>query len=97
MQELNPIQFKILNSLYFEESFQTLIDEVGGMSAVIADELKQLIDRRLVQVLESTNSGFRKSIMYDTDDMHAYYYQATSAGMDLHNRIKVENRKQQGA
>ena len=82
MTELNTIQKAIINSLTFTEPFDTLIEEVDATEPVIADELKTLIDKRMVQVMEDYEGQTRVSFYYDSDNMRSFRYQATSRGMD---------------
>ena len=87
MAELNDVQFRILDALYFVESFDNILEDAGGPEAVIADELKMLIDQGLVQVMEFDEKikDFVKSIFYDTDNMRAFHYLATRKGLLKHN------------
>ena len=86
MSTLNEIQFQIINSLVFAEPFDTLAEEVDATEPVIAAELKTLIDKRFVQVLEDVEGSLRKSFYYDSDNMRAFQYQATSRGLDGLNK-----------
>ncbi|MCB9233800.1 MAG: hypothetical protein H6581_19240 [Bacteroidia bacterium] len=85
--ELNDLQFKILDSLYFVEPFDNILAEAGERESYVADELKTLIDKGMVQVMEfdAKAGDFVKSIFYDTDDMRAYHYLATTKGLMKHN------------
>lgn len=83
MNVLNEIQQQIVNALTFTEPFETLVEEIRQPEAVIADELKTLIDRRHVQVMDDSSGAFQKIFYYDTDNMRAFHYQATSRGLDL--------------
>ena len=78
----NAIQIQILNSLTFVEPFETLIEEVKASEPVIVAELKDLIDQRMVQVMADEDGSYRKSFYYDSDNMRAFHYQATSKGLD---------------
>lgn len=82
MNTLNDIQMQIINSLVFAEPFETLTEEVQATEPVIAAELKALIDKRYVQVLEDRSGALHKSFYYDSDNMRAFHYQATSRGLD---------------
>ena len=87
MSDMNEIQWQILDSVYFVESFEHILEEVEGQKAVVADELKILIDRGWIQVMEFNEKGgdYQKTIFYDSDDMHAYQYLATKQGLMKHN------------
>jgi hypothetical protein len=84
MIELNPIQRQILRSLTFPEPFDTLVEEVKASQPVIGAELKALIAKGLVQVVEPDAKGrFKSSIYYDSDNMRAFQYQISSKGMKI--------------
>ena len=83
MSMANKIQLEILNALTFTEPFETLVEEVKASEPVIAAELKDLIDQRMVQVYEDQEDGtVQKSFYYDSDNMRLFKYGATSKGLD---------------
>ncbi len=82
MIKLNSIQKAIVNSLTFPEPFDTLVEEVEAPESVIADELKALIDKRLVQVMEESDGKIQNSFYYDSDNMRSFMYQATARGLE---------------
>ena len=82
MTKLNTIQKAIINSLTFTEPFDTLVEEVSASEPVIAAELKDLIDQRMVQVMEDVDGKWKKSFYYDSDNMRSFSYQATAKGLE---------------
>ena len=87
MEEMNEIQFQILDSLYFVEPFDNILAEVKGTEPIVASELKSLIRLGWVQVMDfDTQLGdFKKTMFYDSDNMRAFSYLATKEGMLRHN------------
>ncbi len=87
MSELNDIQWQILDSVYFVESFEHILEEVDAKAAIVADELKTMIARGWIQVMDfdGERGDFVKTIFYDSDNMHAYRYLATRQGLMKHN------------
>lgn len=85
--ELNDTQFAILDALYFVEPFQHIVEEVGEPRAVVGAELKTLIDRRLVQVMEFDphRQDYVKTPFLDGDKLDEYHYLATKEGLLAHN------------
>ena len=85
MNEITDIQFRILDSLYFVEPFEKIVEESGQSTYVVADELKTLISRGWVQVMEfdKESGDFVKTIFYDSDNMHDFHFLATKEGMLL--------------
>jgi acetylglutamate kinase len=82
--QVTPLQMKILSSLVFVESFDHILEEVGESEPIVTAEIRTLIDRRFIQVMEPTSAGFRKTVFYDADDMRAFYYTATSKALGLY-------------
>ncbi|RMG26483.1 MAG: hypothetical protein D6730_09050 [Bacteroidetes bacterium] len=87
MEELNDIQFQILDALYFVEPFSALLQEVDAPEAVIKDELRILIDRDWVQVMEfvEEKGDYLRTAIYDADNMQQYAFLATKKGLLVHN------------
>jgi hypothetical protein len=84
MRELNAIQQNILRSLTFPEPFETLLEEVAATPPVIGAELKSLIAKGWVQVMHAGADGrFKPSFYYDSDNMRAFHYQASSKGLEM--------------
>lgn len=86
--EMNDIQFRILDSIYFVEPFEKILEEVGEKENIVAAELKDLIRKGWVHVMEfQTDKGdFVKTFYYDTDNMRAFSYLASKEGLVHHNR-----------
>lgn len=87
MDELSDIQFRILDSLYFVESFDNILSEVGGNRYIVADELKSMLDRGWVQAMrfDEAKNDYVRTYMYDSDRMQDYWYLATREGLLRHH------------
>lgn len=85
--ELDDIEYEILNSLYFVEPFEKLLEEVNQPPSVIGDVLKTLIHKKMVVAMkwDETVQDYKRSFIYDSDNMHAYSYLATKEGLMAHN------------
>lgn len=85
--ELSDIDFDILNSIYFVEPFEKILEEVNAPAKIVADCLKQLIAKKMVVAMrfDEEKQDYVKSFIYDADDMHAYSYLATKEGLLAHN------------
>ena len=85
--ELNDIEYDILNALYFVEPFEHILAECNAKPSVVADVLKQLIHRKFVVAMQwdDEKKEFIRSFMYDSDDMNRYHYLATKNGLLAHN------------
>ncbi|MEZ4773413.1 MAG: hypothetical protein R3D00_09530 [Bacteroidia bacterium] len=85
--ELNDVQFQILDSVYFVESFQNILEESGEQVPVVVDELRTMIDRGWLQVMEfdEAKGDFTRTSIFDTDHLENYHFLATKAGLLKHN------------
>lgn len=87
--ELSDIESRILDSLFFVETFQNIVKECGEKPAVVGDVLEQLIHKKFVAPMkwDDEKSDYVRSFIYDRDDLSAYAYLATKEGlMILHGR-----------
>jgi hypothetical protein len=85
--ELNSDQFAILDTLYFVEPFDRIVEESGLPESVVKDELRTLIAQRLVQVMQfdEGSKDYVRTNMYDADNMRACHYLATKEGLLKHS------------
>ncbi|MCS7077461.1 MAG: hypothetical protein NZ455_12165 [Bacteroidia bacterium] len=85
--ELSPLQYEILDKIYFVEPFHRIVEEVNSPPNIIADELKNLIVKRWVQVLryDEQIKDYVKTEIYDTDNLQAYFFLITKEGLLKHN------------
>ena len=86
-EELNDIQFDILDSVYFVESFANILEEVGVSIPVLVDELRTLIDKGWIQVMqyEEDKGDYMRTAIFDTDHLENYSFLATREGLMKHN------------
>lgn len=93
--DLSEIDFDILNSIYFVEPFEKILEEVCAPPKIVADCLKQLIAKKYVVAMrfDEEKQDYVKSFIYDADDMHAYSYLATKEGLLAHNFSSKPNNK----
>ena len=78
--ELDELEISILKCLLFTESFERIVEEckVTDDKNIVADGLKSLLKHKLVRPMNLKNGEFKSSIVYDSDKMHAFHYQATA-------------------
>lgn len=81
--ELDQLEISILKSLLFTESFEQIISEcaVTHDKNIVADGLKSLLKHKLVRPMHLKNGEFSTSMVYDSDKMHSFHYQATAKGI----------------
>jgi len=87
IHELDDIAFDILNCIYFVEPFDKILEEVNYPANIVADVLKSLIQRKLVVAMfwSEELQEYKRSFIYDADNMRAYSYLATKEGLMAHN------------
>jgi len=85
--ELTDIEYEILGSVYFVESFEHILEDCKEKAPVVADVLKQLIHKKYIVPMKwnEEKTEFIRSYIYDTDDMKAYHYLITKDGLVAHN------------
>lgn len=84
---LNELQYQILDSLYFVESFVHILEEAEAPRPVVQDELRTMIDRGWIQVMqfEPERGDYIRTAIFDADNMQDYHYLATKEGLLKHN------------
>lgn len=77
------LEKKILGSLLFAESFETIIEEAKESEYLVADVLKWLIKNKYVSPMEQEEKTgeYKTTFMYDSDNMRAYHYCMTAKGL----------------
>lgn len=85
--QLSDIEYDILNAIYFVEPFRNIMAECKAPEKVVADVLKQLIDKKYVSPMQfdEDKQEYVRTFFYDSDDMNAYHYLATKDGLLAHN------------
>lgn len=86
MEELTPIEYDILNAVYFVEPFKHIVEECNEKPAIVADVLKILIHKKYIVPMrwDEEKTDYVRSFIYDTDDMNQYHYLATKEGLKAH-------------
>ena len=84
---LNDLQFDILDALYFVEPFANILEEVNASRPILIDELRTMIDRGWIQVMEfdKEQGDYYRSTIFDTDRLESYFFLATKKGLLKHN------------
>jgi hypothetical protein len=87
IHELSELELDILNSVYFVEPFQNILDEVALPAPIVADGIKNLIHKKMIVAMrwDEIKMEYVRSFIYDSDNMFAYSYLATKEGLLAHN------------
>jgi AICAR transformylase/IMP cyclohydrolase PurH len=84
---LTSLQYEILDKIYFVESYKQILEEVHSPANIIADEIKNMIVKRWVQVLvyDENIKDYVKTEIYDTDNLQNYFFLITKEGLLKHH------------
>ena len=87
--ELSDLERDILNSVYFVEPFENILEEVNLPAPIVADGIKTLIHKKMIVAMrwDEDKMEYVRSFIYDSDNMKAYSYLATKEGLLAHNSI----------
>lgn len=77
----DPVSHAILKALIFPEPYSHILAEVKAPPKVVGDCLKILIRGRKVTAMIKENGNWKRSFIYNADNLHDYHYQATAAGL----------------
>ncbi len=78
--ELEPLELALLNTTLFPEKFESIRSENKFTQDpyLVADGLKNLLKNRLIRPVHSDGKA---SLVYDSDHMDDYLYEATQKGI----------------
>ena len=87
--ELSDLEKDILNSVYFVEPFENILEEVNLPAPIVADGIKTLIHKKMIVAMrwDEAKMEYVRSFIYDSDNMKAYSYLATKEGLLAHNSL----------
>ncbi len=88
-QELTELQFRILDSIYFMESLEHIVEEAEAPRAIVIDEIRTMIDKGWVQVmaLDEDRGEYLRTGIFDNDNLGEYKFLATKDGLLKHNGV----------
>lgn len=83
--EPDKLQLEILRIILFTEPFSRIVEEctLTRDKNIVADGLKLLMKNRLARPMKASGEGYVASLVYDSDHMDHYFYQATAKGIKL--------------
>lgn len=86
-EPLTDLQFDILDSIYFVEPLENILEEVDEPRPVVLDELKNMIDKGWIQVMAYNEEAgdYTRTNIFDSDNMQEYRFLATKEGLLRHN------------
>jgi hypothetical protein len=83
MRKLYPSEKQILARLIFPEPYEVILEETGLPTGAIRDDLINLINYRLVEVINTDTASPVGASYYDSDNLQNFTYRATKTGLKL--------------
>ena len=81
MRKLFPSEKQILRCLIFPESFEVILEETGSNIGALRDDLINLINYRLIEVMDEDHSQQVATSFYDADNLQNFSFRATKNGL----------------
>lgn len=81
MRKLLPSEKKILARLIFPEPYDVLLDETSLPAGALRDDLINLINYRLVEVVNFEKDSVNGTSFYDADNLQDFSFRATKTGL----------------
>lgn len=80
MRKLYPTEKQVLQRLIFPEPYDVLLEETGLASGALRDDLINLVNFRLVEVIDLDQAPNSVSF-YDSDNLQDLSFRATKKGL----------------
>ena len=86
-EELNELQYAILDALYFVEPYENILADVDAPENIVGAELRQMLQWGWVQAMsfDEASQDYVPSAIWDVDDLRAYRYLASRKGLLMHH------------
>lgn len=81
MRKLIPSEKLILKSLIFPEPYEVLLEETGASRGALRDDLINLVNYRLIDVVDLDEDGSSRSSFFDADNLQDFSFRATKLGL----------------
>ena len=81
MRKLFPSEKKVLSRLIFPETYDVILEETGLQSGALRDDLINLINYRLIEIVDSDQNNVSGTSFYDADNLDDFTFRATKSGL----------------
>ncbi|RNC79712.1 MAG: hypothetical protein ED557_14425 [Balneola sp.] len=81
MRKLLPSEKAILQHLIFPEPYEVILEETGLPVGALRDDLINLINYRLVEVVNHDSDSINGTSFYDADNLQDFSFRATKTGL----------------
>jgi len=85
---LTPSERKILDRLIFPESFEVIQEETELGYGELRDDIINLMNSRLIEVVDQESSGESKLSWFDSDNVKQSTYRITKSGIQHMKQVK---------
>ncbi|MAO64496.1 MAG: hypothetical protein CL666_05810 [Balneola sp.] len=88
MRKLTPSERSILDRLIFPESFDVIQEETELAYGELRDDIINLMNSRLIEVVESEQSPKNSIQWFDSDNIKESTYRITKSGIKHMKQVK---------
>lgn len=81
MRKLFPSEKQVLKCLIFPEPYEVILEETGSDIGALRDDLINLMNYRLIEVVNHDNELGPGTSFYDADNLQDFSYRATKTGL----------------
>ncbi len=81
MRKLIPSEKLVLKSLIFPEPYEVILEETGSDTGALRDDLINLMNYRLIEVVNNDNELEPGTSFYDADNLQDFSFRATKTGL----------------
>ena len=81
MRKLYPSEKLVLKCLIFPEPYEVILEETGSNAGALRDDLINLINYRLVEVMDEDHLQETGTSFYDADNLQDFSFRATKTGL----------------
>ena len=85
---MTPSERKILDRLIFPESFEVIQEETELGYGELRDDIINLMNSRLIEVVDQESSGESKLSWFDSDNVKQSTYRITKSGIQHMKQVK---------
>ena len=81
MRKLYSTEKLVLSRLIFVEPYEVLLKETGLAPGTLKDDLINLINHRLIEVVNKNSQKLESTNFYDFDNLHNFSFRLTKMGL----------------
>jgi hypothetical protein len=89
MRKLTKSERTVIERLIFPESFDVIMEETDMQYGELRDDLMNLVNYRLVEVVNNDEYEDSKMSFYDSDNIKEFSFRATKSGLKILNQSAV--------